>query len=393
MNPYLYLHQSGQLCAMHQLIDWVDGGRAQPASENEENALRFCYDWLRGRPAFVVQTSGSTGAAKPISVTRQQMEASARATGAALGLQPGMYALVCLPTRYIAGRMMLVRGLVLGLHLTVVEPASNPLAHLPPDQSFDFTAFTPMQMQVIIESGEWRPESGGYSPQQPAAVGRRSSITTLNHMHAILLGGGPVSAGLEEQVQVIAAPVFHTYGMTETVSHIALRRLNGAMRAAHFVPLPGVQLGLDERGCLSICAEVTNGQRLQTNDLVDLHADGSFVWLGRWDNVINSGGVKVVVEKVEAAIEQAIQQATGSAGQRFFVAARPDPRLGERVALLVEGPPLTPPQESALQAHLRHQLNPYERPRQIEYLPTFVNTPTGKIDRKATLLVPVGRSQ
>jgi O-succinylbenzoic acid--CoA ligase len=363
-----------------QLIGWVDAGRAQSASENEENALRFCYDWLKGQPSFVVQTSGSTGAAKPIAVTRQQMEASARATGAALGLQPGMHALVCLPTRYIAGRMMLVRGLVLGLHLTVVEPASNPLNNLPPDRRFAFAAFTPMQMQVMLDEI-------GRRDQQTSAAGHPSSLILLDHMQAILLGGGPVSVGLEEQVQAIRAPLFHTYGMTETVSHIALRRLNGAQRSTQFAPLPGVQLGLDERGCLSICAEVTNGQRLQTNDLVDLQADGSFVWLGRWDNVINSGGVKVVVEKVEAAIEQATQQVEGWSGRRFFVAARPDARLGERVTLLVEGPPLPSTHESALQAHLCNQLNPYEHPRQFEYLPTFVNTPTGKIDRKATLLM------
>jgi O-succinylbenzoic acid--CoA ligase len=276
-----------------------------------------------------------------------------------------MTALICLPTRYIAGRMMLVRGLVLGLTMVLVEPSANPLADLPDGLRIDFSAMIPLQLQTILD----------HSAQNPS----QEAIGQLNQLHALLLGGGPVSASLEALLQELQAPVYHTYGMTESATHIALRRLNGRQKSAAFVPLPGVQLTVDERGCLNICSAVTNGQVLQTNDIVDLRPDGSFVWLGRWDNVINSGGVKVQVEKVERAVEQ------GNLGKRrFFVGALPDRRLGETVTLFIEGAALDDEQEQNLLAHLRTQLDKYELPRRIVYLPGFVETPTGKIDRRRT---------
>jgi O-succinylbenzoic acid--CoA ligase len=227
----------------------------------------------------------------------------------------------------------------------------------------------------------------------------------LNGMTAILVGGAPVSAALEQQAQALAAPVYHTYGMTETATHIALRRLNGPDASPWFQPLPGVEIDVDARGCLRLKGPMTLDHWLQTNDLVDLAIppqqppqasassdDGSrfelhvarFRWLGRWDNVINSGGVKVQVETVEAAAGQA-WLALGLAERRFFVAGLPDARLGERVTLLVEGSPLPAAQEAALTAALAQALPAYEAPRQVLYAPRFVETATGKIDRRASL--------
>ncbi|MCB9151521.1 MAG: AMP-binding protein [Caldilineaceae bacterium] len=337
-------------------------------SENAAATLRFCRQWLSGQDAFVVNTSGSTGAPKPITLQRQQMETSARATGQALGLQAGQRALICLPTRYIAGRMMLVRGFVLGLHMTVVEPSSNPLAELPTATQFDFTALIPLQLQTILDA----------SPAYGAI---------LDRMQAILIGGGPVSVALHQQLQHIHAPIYHTYGMTETVTHIALRRLNGLPAADAFTPLPGVKLGLDERGCLTICGPVTLHETVVTNDHVALDADGSFVWLGRLDNVINSGGVKVQVEKVENALAQVLL-ARGDADlarRRFFVGALPDERLGQMVVVIMEGAPLGEPIEDALKAALKHKLDPFEIPRGYFYIPELCETPTGKIDRPQSL--------
>lgn len=336
-------------------------------TENEIATLTFCHEWLNGAQLFTVNTSGSTGTPKPIQVTRQQMETSALATAAAVGLQKGMQSLVCLPTRFIAGKMMLVRGLVIGMKMTVVEPSSDPLVDLPPASHFDFTAMTPMQMAGVLAKDRFN--------------------NRLQDFHAILLGGGPVSQLLEEQLQPIRSPVYHTYGMTETVSHVALRRLNGAQASADFHPLPGVSLGIDERGCLNIRAPMTDDQLLQTNDLVDLHPDGSFRWLGRWDNVINSGGVKVQVEKVEQEIGKALAGlGDREIGERhFFVAGIADERLGEVVTLFVEGRPLETDVEEQLLLRLRNRLQRYQLPRKIVYAPIFSQTPTGKIDRKTTL--------
>ena len=328
--------------------------------------LDICHHWLAGQPEFVVKTSGSTGAPKPISITRQQMEASARATGEALGLQAGMRSLVCLPTSYIAGRMMLVRGFVLGMPLVVVEPSSNPFANLPDDRAFDFTALVPLQLQTALDAGP-------------------SEREILDKMQAILIGGGPVSLSLHERLQAIEAPIYHTYGMTETVTHIALRRLNGAAQSDAFFSLPGVELEVDGRGCLSIRSAVTRGEVVQTNDSVDLRADGSFVWLGRVDNVVNSGGVKVQVERVEAVLERLLHAFDEPLlARRYFVGALPDERLGEAVTLFVEGEALAGDVEGKLLSALRQALPAYEVPRTFCYIAEFVETPTGKIDRKAS---------
>jgi O-succinylbenzoic acid--CoA ligase len=337
-------------------------------SENARAALEFCQAWLNGQPEFVVNTSGSTGTPKSITLTREQMTASAQATGQAVGLQRGHHALVCLPTQYIAGRMMLVRGLVLGLTMTVVEPASQPLRNLSADTRFDFTALVPLQLQSILADAT-------------------ADLALLNQMQAILIGGGPVDAPLAERLQVISAPVYHTYGMTETVSHVALRRLNGPAASEAFVPLPGVQLGLDERGCLTISGPMTRGEQLVTNDLVELRADGSFRWLGRWDNVINSGGVKVQVEKVEAIVGQLLSTVADGqvAGRAFFVGPLQDERLGQAVTLVLEGEPLPVNLLAILHSALEGQISRYEMPRRLCYLAQLQRTPTGKIDRPANL--------
>jgi O-succinylbenzoic acid--CoA ligase len=310
------------------------------------------------------------------------MEASARATGAALGLHRGQQALVCLPARYVAGRMMLVRGLVLGLDLHVVEPSSDPFAELQPHVRPDFGAFVPLQMQTLMDTALVAQSDSCYADDTALAFRYRR---LLEGMQAILIGGGPVSAALHAQVRQLASPVYHTYGLTETATHVALRRLNGPQETDAFTALPGVELRQDERGCLAIRGAVTEGEWLQTNDIVELRADGSFVWLGRWDNVINSGGVKIQVETVEAQVEalQAQRPDLPWAGRRLAVVGLPDERLGEIVTLVLSGPSLAQADEEAIQAALRTALDRYALPRRFAYLPELPATPTGKIDRRA----------
>jgi o-succinylbenzoate---CoA ligase len=345
---------------------------------NQRAALDFCRRWLSDADEFVVATSGSTGAPKPISLRREQMVASARATGEALGLVAGMRALVCLPVRYIAGQMMLARGLELGLPMTLAEPCADPLADLPAGAAFDFTAVVPLQLQAMIE-------------------GPAGNIDRLNCMQAILVGGAPVSAKLEQNVQAITAPVYHTYGMTETATHVALRRLNGPAASPYFHPLPCVEVDIDDRGCLRVKGPVTLDRWLQTNDLVELIASPLpaprsliFRWLGRYDNVINSGGIKVQVETVEAVVEQA-WLALGLAERRFFVAGLPDTRLGQAVTLVVEGAPLAADEERMLLTKTRRRLERFQQPRRVLYLPLLASTATGKIDRRASLAGVTGQ--
>jgi O-succinylbenzoic acid--CoA ligase len=343
-------------------------------SRYERQVLRFAHQWLSGQETFTVETSGSTGTPKAIPLSRAQMLASARLTGQALGLQPGDQALVCVSVEYIAGMMMLVRGFELGLPLTIVDPVSRPLAQFSPDTRFAFTAMVPLQLQETLDGAPHEQE-------------------ILNRMKGILIGGAAVSRILEERLQQLTAPFYHTYGMTETVSHIALRRLNGQPRSARFVPFAGVQLGQDGRGCLTITGVLTGGATLPTNDLVELHPEGTFRWLGRIDNVINSGGIKVHIEVVEAALETWLMHYDHGAyaRRRFFVGSLPDARLGQTVVAVFEGAPfgggtaLSADLTAAIRSTLQHALTPYEIPRQWHFIPQFCETPTGKIDRRANL--------
>lgn len=339
----------------------------------EEQALTFARNWHSGQTEFVLHTSGSTGTPKPITLTRAQMEASAKLTGQTFSLLTGDTALCCLNVAYVAGTMMLVRALTLGLTLTIIEPTANPLAGFDPQGTpFDFLAFVPLQLQAILEQ----------TPEK---------IAILNRAKAIILGGAGTSPGQEAQIQAIEAPVFATYGMTETVSHIAIRRLNGPDRSDFFTALDGVELGVDERNCLTVRAAASNFDLVQTNDVIEwTDADQPhrrFRLLGRADSIINTGGVKVQPERVERIIQAVL--ATVGLSPRLFVAGVPDERLGQRVVLLVEGNQATQSQLESFsvkwEEQIRAEVGPYAVPKAIIFAPTFRETPTGKIDRKKTL--------
>ena len=363
------LSLNGRTFSINHLKPGATAAELASLTAYELDVLRFCRQWLAGQQAFSLPTSGSTGKPKTIRLNRKQMQLSAHLTGQALGLRPGDKALVCLSTQYIAGMMMLVRGFELGLELTIIDPTSNPLLSFDDAAHFDFTALVPLQFQTILTE----------TPQKEAI---------LNRMKGILVGGAPVSEALSVQLQSLRTPIYHTYAMTETVSHVALRRLNGPEASDTFHPLPGVELGLDPRGCLTIRAGVTNGQTLQTNDLVELKADGAFKWLGRIDNVINSGGVKVQVERVETVLDRVLYHYRAGlfAQRRFFVGSVDHPRLGQAVTTIIEGQPFSTEVEAEIRAELSQSLSKYEIPRHFYFTDRLLETPTGKIDRQANLL-------
>lgn len=339
----------------------------------EEQIVAFGRAWQSGQQTFVLHTSGSTGTPKPITLSRSQMLASAALTEQTFGLQAGDTALCCLNTAYVAGTMMLVRGMALGLTLTVVEPSGNPLADFDTDHTrFDFMAFVPLQLQTILEQ----------SPEK---------VAILDRAKAILLGGAATSSAQEAQLQTITAPVYATYGMTETVSHIAIRRLNGPNATDFFTALSGVKLGVDDRDCLNIRAAASDYQLIQTNDVIEwVDSDGphqQFRILGRADTIINTGGVKVQPERVE----RIIQSVLGSAGiaPRLFVAGVPDSRLGQRMVLVIEGDAnlqqAVGTQREKWDNVIRREIGPYAVPKELIFTLTFRETPTGKIDRNRTL--------
>lgn len=351
-----------------------------PQTPYEAEALAFCRTWLAGQQEFTLFTSGSTGTPKPIQLTRAQMQASAHLTGQTLGLQPGDPALVCLNIHYVAGIMMLVRGLELGLPMTIIEPVGNPLAGLDPrNATLAFIAVVPLQLQTILAN--------------PDPKGRADQLAILNNMKAILVGGAATSPALEQALQEINAPIYATYGMTETVSHIALRRLNGPLASDVFIALTDVDLGTDARGCLYITSAATNFERIQTNDVVDLTVahDGlkaQFRLLGRADRVINTGGVKVQPEQVERLIQTILADDTVDSGKptpRLFVAGLPDERLGQRLVVISEREPIQAGQWQRLQHTIRELLGLYAVPKECIVVDQFAETPTGKVDQTATV--------
>lgn len=344
-----------------------DAAQVVDLTAYEQHTLEFCRQWQNGQERFVLHTSGSTGEPKPIVLTRDQMTASARMTGKALRLAPGDRALVNLNTRYIAGIMMLVRGMELGLQQTVIEPSAMPLAGFGPEARFEFLSFVPLQLLNILED--------------------QTKTELLDSAKAIIVGGAPVSGALEDQLQRIEAPVYQTYGMTETVSHIALRRINGPQKQDFYTLTAGIRLTADHRGCAVIDTGFPGLLPVVTNDIVELITSGTFRWLGRADNVINSGGVKVQAEKIERKVEEFFGFL--NIKKRFFVTGLPHPQLGESITLFIEGNPLHNHIQSNLIELLQLSLTKYELPKSFRYVPLFAETPTGKIDTSRTRALSV----
>ena len=320
----------------------------------EGQAGNFLLDWLNDKDYVEVNTSGSTGPPKKIKIKKQFMLNSAKATGRFFDLPAKTTALHCLPVNFIAGKMMLVRAMVLGWQLDLVLPKANPL-----DQVFkiyDFCAMTPFQLD--------------------------NSLSRLHLIRKLIVGGGAVSANLKNLVQGIGTEVYETYGMTETVSHIAARRVNSKKEEQDPLPfntVPGVHISTDDRNCLVIDAPQLSEDTLITNDVVELVSEKEFVWRGRYDNVINSGGIKLYPEEIEIKLAPVI-------AHRFFITSLPDPALGEKLVLMVESE-FSETALHNLEREIRnfHKLGKYEVPKKIYFVEKFEETPNGKIHRTNTL--------
>ena len=318
-------------------------------------------EWRAGATHFMLQTSGSTGVPTLHQLSRWQMQASARATAQAFGLQKNDIAFCCLNTRYIAGIMMLVRAEEIGMKLVVVEPTSNPLNYY--SGPIDFAAFVPLQLQTMLDAG---------------LAGR------LNSLKTIIVGGAPVGEVLLAKIETLTVSVFATYGMTETVSHVAIRRLNGAERSDCFHFLPDIDFDTDARGCLWVRGAVTNGAVVQTNDVVAFVTPTEFKITGRADNIINSGGIKIQLEKVEAALEKTLGVLAPQS--RFFAWAMPDEVLNQKLILVIEGSfEAIVLNDFVRQLQETHPgLTQYEVPKRIFAVAKFIETPTGKINKADT---------
>ena len=307
-----------------------------------DDVNQFISDWYSPKDEMMLQTSGSTGKPKSISVKKGWMKNSAQLTGKTFGLKEGDTALLCMSMKYIAGKMMVVRALEFGLDLKIVEPSSNPLNGI--KENIDFSAMVPLQLE--------------------------SSLNDLDKIKKLIVGGGHVSLKLVEKLQIGSTQVYETYGMTETLTHVAIKPLNGPNKSDVFQALDGIQFEMDDRSCLVIFAPMMNPNPVVTNDLVELVDETSFRWLGRIDNVINSGGIKIIPELVEAKLTEVVSS------RRYFIAGLPDESLGEKVVLVIEGDEI----EISLDV-----LEKYERPKEIYFISKFVEIESGKVIQKESL--------
>ncbi len=304
----------------------------------EKNIGKFLLEWLNNESFVFVQTSGSTGKPKQIVLDKNAMIASAKATGTFFNLESSTTALLCLSADYIAGKMMLVRALTLGLHLDAIEPNGNPLAY----KKYDFVAMVPMQVA--------------------------NSLEQLHLVKTLLIGGAKVSYQLAESILKTNCQAFESYGMTETISHIAIKPIG----AKEFTVLPNVTISLDDRNCLVIEALALSQDKIITNDIVEILNPTQFILKGRIDNVINSGGVKIFPEEIEEKLAKYIST-------RFFIASELDEKFGEKVILVVEG------DFYEIENSVFKDLSKYQIPKGIVFIDKFVETETNKINRKKTL--------
>ena len=332
-----------------------------PRTEFEKKVLQFLQDWFSHSETVSVQTSGSTGIPKVFEIEKKRMLNSAKMTCDFLGLKEGDTALLCLPVQYISGKMMLVRAIERKLKVIISVPSSAPEI----SQNIDFCAMTPLQVQ--------------------------NSLDKIHFIKNLIIGGAAVSEKLKNEIsttlQFSNSPtrIYETYGMSETLSHIALKQIS-PIQEEYFTVLNDVEISVDERNCLKIFAPKLNPEILQTNDIVELmHFDSAqgdkkqFKFLGRFDNVINSGGVKIFAEELENLVKKHIDR-------DLVFLGKPDETLGEKLILVIEdaSTPLSMTEIKSQISNLKFE-NKFHIPKEILFLEKFPRAENGKILRKEIL--------
>jgi O-succinylbenzoic acid--CoA ligase len=306
--------------------------------------------WISDHPNIIAKTSGSTGYPKKVEIDKNRMIQSTKMTGDYLVLQQDQKALLCLPVNTIAGTMMVIRAFVLGLNLFPIKPTGNPLQNI--NEDFDFAAMTPFQVYNIMQSKEGE--------------------NKLNKIKNLIIGGADISFELYQKIKQLNNNTYHTYGMTETITHVAMKKLTGCKPDNFFNALPGVRFSLDEKNCLVIHAPHLSERIIVTNDIVELENDTQFNFIGRYDHIINSGGIKISPEVVENKLSPYIKQ-------RFVITSLTDDRLGEKVVLAVEGTP-----DKSIEfdnIFQKARLDRYEIPKRIIFMKKFQETTSGKVIR------------
>lgn len=352
------LHLNGTWLDLPSLMEQALVKKSDQHTPEWEIAFwHFLEDWFNDTHVISVQSSGSTGPPKTLFIPKISFRNSASMTLDFLRIRPGDRALLCLSPQYIAGKMMIVRALIGGLNLTTIAPHVS--AILDDDEAYDFSAMVPTQVQSLLQTPEGRKR--------------------IHHTSTLLIGGSPLSHDLENQLQDFDNRIYATYGMTETVSHIALRRLNGPERSRYYQTLPGIKVRTDENGCLVIDAPALSESPIHTRDMVRLAGDNQLEVIGRLDHVINSGGIKYSPEAIEEKLSTVI-------ADRFIISSQPDSRLGERLILIIETENPLQYREERFEQRLKERLTSYEVPKMLLFLKKFPVVGHDKLARQTITL-------
>jgi O-succinylbenzoic acid--CoA ligase len=314
----------------------------------ERKILEFILDFLDPAETILQKSSGTTGVSKEMEISKEAMIRSAMLTTAALDLQKNQLALLCLPVDYIAGKMMIVRALVTGMNLVWIEPSALPV--VPAKDAVDFCAMVPLQVVNLLE--------------------RRYDFS---YIKTLIVGGSSISAGLENQIKTLPCHIYETFGMAETCSHIALRRINGPYAKSWFTVLPGIKISTDDRRCLVIRAPFLPFP-VVTNDVVEITGKRTFHWKGRFDHVINSGGIKINPEELEKTIVAVL-------GHELVVVGCPDDKLGQK-PVMVTTHPYSEAEKLLTLKKLKTILPAYHAPADIISMDSMPRNRAFKINRK-----------
>jgi O-succinylbenzoic acid--CoA ligase len=333
-------------------------------SDFQREVYDFCQKWNAGQSEFTFSTSGSTGVPKSLVISREKMIYSANLTANWLNLKANDVALLCLPIQYIAGAMVLVRALVLDLKVILIDPKADLIESLKKKSiAVDLASFLPNQWMKLM-----------------------ADVPLLNkcffQCKGVLLGGGPLDIVLEKMTYACDFPVFHTYGMTETVSHIAFREISPNSEEPNYHVLPNIFIQKNDQGCLRIKSFLTDNKWIETNDLVNLINEESFQILGRTDFVINSAGFKIFPQKVENLCQDFFHSL--DLDVQLFVFGIHDKIYGQK-AILISNNAQANDHFDALLEFLLTKLDRKELPKSILFIPTFQLTPNGKIDQIKTV--------
>lgn len=318
---------------------------------NRQKVLNFVKDWNSKDEWITVSTSGSTGKPKLIKLSKKQMRASAQTTVSFFNLKPNQSILLTLSADYIAGKMMLIRALEHQLKIIVAPLKSNPL-DMDMEQSINFSAFVPMQVQAILAN--------------------KKSRENYERIDNVIIGGAVINDDLEVELQSLKNHNYATFGMTETISHIALRNIS--QEEKHYTALASVDFSINQSHCLQINAPLVCDTVLNTTDCVELLNNKQFIWKGRADFVINSGGIKLHPEEIEQKIKPLLPN------NQFYLIGLKDDILGEKLVLKIEGDNSIDLYQ--LELNLKKVLTKFETPKEIKLVPEFNMTQTGKIIRE-----------